>query len=100
MYAATRSVADSATREEPSLDRVRSAIVLPLVVFAVAAVIAIGIGMLLHFVEGIVHDMHLGEIGAYVTPLVALLVVVAVTAAGFIASGMGPAAPDETAHHP
>jgi CHASE2 domain-containing sensor protein len=57
--------------------RARTAIVLPVIVFAIAAVIAIAIGILLHQVP---HGWP---------PVVALVLVLIVTAAGFIASYAG-----------
>ena len=44
----------------------------------------LGVGMLLHLVHDVTEH---SAIGVYGTPLVALILVVAVTAAGFIASG-------------
>jgi di/tricarboxylate transporter len=82
------------------LDRVRSAILIPIIVFPCAAVVAIAIGLLLHLVKDITCDEVCEEaqrahqavafLGAFATPLVALLLVVIITAAGFVISGLGP----------
>jgi hypothetical protein len=66
------------------LDRIRTAIVVPAAVFAVCAALAIGVGMLLHLVHDISEETPLGVYG---TPLAALVLVLVVTAGGFIASG-------------
>jgi hypothetical protein len=60
--------------------RARTAILIPLVVFSAAAVIAIAIGLFLHLVP---HGS---------APLAALILVVIITAAGFVASGRADAA--------
>jgi hypothetical protein len=85
------------------LDRVRPAILIPLLVFPVAAIVAIAIGMLLHLVKDFTCDevceharsLHqaTGPLAEFGTPVVALILVVIITAAGFIASGMGPKEP-------
>jgi len=73
------------------LDRVRPAIFIPLGVLIIVAVVAVGIGAFLHFVESSTHSM--GAVAEYTTPLAALVMVVIVTAAGFIAAGAGPSEP-------
>jgi hypothetical protein len=87
-----RQVEVTTVREESRVDRVRTAIVFPIVVFAVCAAIAIGVGMLLHLVHNVSHGSGSPFIEEFATPLMALALVLAVTAAGFIASaGAGPA---------
>jgi len=76
------------------LDRVRSAITLPVIVFSVAAVIAIAIGMLLHLVRDLAEESQ-SPLEVYATPIVALILVLVITVGGFIASGMAGPAPDE-----
>jgi hypothetical protein len=57
--------------------RARTAILIPLVVFSAAAAVAIAIGMLLHLVP---HGS---------APAIALLLVLLITAAGFVTSARG-----------
>jgi hypothetical protein len=67
--------------------RARLAVLIPLVVFAIGAVVAIAIGMLLHLFPKAV---HLGDLEIPVAAVVALVLVVAITAAGFIADSKAP----------
>jgi hypothetical protein len=73
------------------MDRARPAVLIPLVVLIFVGAIAVAIGMFLHFVEGSTHGM--GALAEYTTPLAALVLVVIVTAAGFIADSMAPREP-------
>ena len=69
--------------EQWFVDRIKTAVVLPLIVFPVAAVVAIAIGVLLLQLP---RKIDAGGLEVPLAPLVALTLVVVVTAAGFIAS--------------
>ena len=71
------------------MDRVRSAITLPIIVFPAAAIVAIAVGMLLHLVKNVTEETGSQPLMEFGTPFVALLLVLIVTAAGFIAAGTG-----------
>jgi hypothetical protein len=82
------------------VDRVRTAFTIPIVVFSAAAAIAIGVGYFLKWVHAIGHSMPNHDFGVLLTPLVALVMVIVVTAAGFIASGKaGPEPEQDHGHH-
>ena len=68
------------------IQRVRLAVLLPLVVFAVAAAVAIAFGWLLHQVP---EEIPLGGLHVPIPPLVALALTLGITAAGFIVSARG-----------
>jgi len=80
------------------LDRVRAAILIPIGVFVVVAGIAIGVGTLLLNVHDIAHHSAPHDLAPLITPLVALVLVVIITASGFIASAMAGPAPSESTH--
>jgi len=75
------------------LNRVRSAITLPIIVFPLAAVIAIGIGMFLHLVRDLAMESH-SPLEVYATPIAALILVLVITIGGFIASGLAGPSPE------
>jgi len=58
--------------------RIRTAVVLPIIVLVCVAIVAIFIGWLLH------------QVPNTAAPAVALLLVVAITGGGFVAAYMGP----------
>ena len=68
------------------MDRIRTAVAIPVVVFAIAAAIAISIGMLLHLVRDTAEASMPRGTAEFATPVVALLLVLLITIAGFIAS--------------
>lgn len=73
-------------RAPVEIPRIRMAVLLPLVVFPVAAAVAIAFGWLLHQVP---EDVPFGSLHVPIPTLVALVFVLAITAAGFIASARG-----------
>lgn len=72
------------------MDRIKTAALIPLVVFPSAAAVAIFIGWLLHQVQSFVAkplESSVGpQVASLVTPAFALLLVCLVTAAGFVAA--------------
>ncbi|HZT06799.1 MAG TPA: hypothetical protein VFC51_07185 [Chloroflexota bacterium] len=68
------------------MERVRTAVLIPLVVFPSAAVVAILIGVMLHIVKSNAEAIMPPGLADFATPVVALILVVLITAAGFIAS--------------
>lgn len=74
--------------------RAKVAVIIPVVVFAAAAVVAVAVGMLLLQIP---KAMHLGSAEVPIAPLVALVLVIIITAAGFIADSRAPN-PDGVQH--
>ncbi|MBM2812199.1 MAG: hypothetical protein HW416_2958 [Chloroflexi bacterium] len=74
--------------------RIRLAVLIPVVVFSAAAIAAIAVGVLLLQVPKAIHS---GGIEIPIAPLVALVLVVVITAAGFIADSKTPS-PGTTGH--
>ena len=80
------------------MDRVRSAFFVPLIILPIVAIAAVGIGMFLHLVEDITcdeacmqaHSAHqaVSPAAEFGTPFVALVLVVIITVAGLLISGM------------
>jgi hypothetical protein len=67
--------------------RAKVAVLIPVVVFVAATVVAIAVGMLLHQFPKAIHS---GGVEIPIAPVVALVLVVVITAAGFIADSRAP----------